>query len=115
MMAVSGASSGWKPNSERRRAVRSPAASARVTRTRMRFRTPDLRAALRRRGCGLYGWRARRETRRHLTFPIGSPMRVLGLETTCDETAAAVVALRRDGRGEILASEVLSQIAEHAP
>jgi N6-L-threonylcarbamoyladenine synthase len=41
-------------------------------------------------------------------------MRVLGLETTCDETAAAVVSLRGDGRGEIVANEVLSQIAEHA-
>jgi N6-L-threonylcarbamoyladenine synthase len=41
-------------------------------------------------------------------------MRVLGLETTCDETAAAIVALRPDGRGEIVANEVLSQIAEHA-
>jgi N6-L-threonylcarbamoyladenine synthase len=41
-------------------------------------------------------------------------MRVLGLETTCDETAAAVVALQGDGRGEIVANEVLSQIAEHA-
>jgi N6-L-threonylcarbamoyladenine synthase len=41
-------------------------------------------------------------------------MRVLGIETTCDETAAAVVGLRGDGRGDILASEVLSQIAEHA-
>src|SRR3954469_10249835 len=41
-------------------------------------------------------------------------MRVLGIETTCDETAAAVVGLADDGRGEILANEVLSQIAEHA-
>jgi N6-L-threonylcarbamoyladenine synthase len=41
-------------------------------------------------------------------------MRVLGLETTCDETAAAIVSLRADGRGEIVANEVLSQIAEHA-
>ena len=41
-------------------------------------------------------------------------MRVLGIETTCDETAAAVVALCADGRGEILSNEVLSQIAEHA-
>ncbi len=40
-------------------------------------------------------------------------MRVLGIETTCDETAAAVVrAARRSG--EILSNEVLSQIAEHA-
>ena len=41
-------------------------------------------------------------------------MRVLGIETTCDETAAAVVRLRPDGRGEILADEVMSQIAAHA-
>jgi N6-L-threonylcarbamoyladenine synthase len=42
-------------------------------------------------------------------------MRVLGIETTCDETAAAVVGIGGDGRGEILSNEVLSQIAEHAP
>ena len=42
-------------------------------------------------------------------------MRVLGIETTCDETAAAVVRLRSDGTGEILADEVMSQIAAHAP
>ncbi len=41
-------------------------------------------------------------------------MRVLGIETTCDETAAAVVRLRPDGEGEILADEVMSQIAAHA-
>jgi N6-L-threonylcarbamoyladenine synthase len=41
-------------------------------------------------------------------------MRVLGIETTCDETAAAVVASGYDGRGEVLSDEVLSQIAEHA-
>lgn len=41
-------------------------------------------------------------------------MRVLGLETTCDETAAAVVGLAGDGRGAILSNEVLSQIAQHA-
>ncbi len=41
-------------------------------------------------------------------------MRVLGIETTCDETAAAVVRLAPDGTGEILADEVMSQIAEHA-
>src|SRR3954449_3624304 len=42
-------------------------------------------------------------------------MRVLGIETTCDETAAAIVGVSEDGRGVILANEVLSQIAEHAP
>jgi N6-L-threonylcarbamoyladenine synthase len=41
-------------------------------------------------------------------------MLVLGIETTCDETAAAVVSSGFDGRGEILSNEVLSQIAEHA-
>lgn len=41
-------------------------------------------------------------------------MRVLGIETTCDETAAAVVRLPPGGSGEILSNEVLSQIAEHA-
>jgi N6-L-threonylcarbamoyladenine synthase len=41
-------------------------------------------------------------------------MRVLGIETTCDETAAAVVRLRPDGAGEILSDEVMSQIAAHA-
>jgi N6-L-threonylcarbamoyladenine synthase len=36
---------------------------------------------------------------------------VLGIETSCDETAAAVV----DGEGRILAEAVLSQLREHAP
>lgn len=42
-------------------------------------------------------------------------MRVLGIETTCDETAAAVVGLNPLGFGNILSNEVRSQIAEHAP
>ena len=42
-------------------------------------------------------------------------MRVLGIETTCDETAAAVVATDETGSGVILSNEILSQIAEHAP
>jgi N6-L-threonylcarbamoyladenine synthase len=41
-------------------------------------------------------------------------MRVLGIETTCDETAAAVVQLQPGGSGEILSNEIMSQIAEHA-
>ncbi|MBU1379027.1 MAG: tRNA (adenosine(37)-N6)-threonylcarbamoyltransferase complex transferase subunit TsaD [Alphaproteobacteria bacterium] len=40
---------------------------------------------------------------------------VLGLETSCDETAAAVVRRHADGRVEVLSSIVGSQIAEHAP
>ncbi|TCR67211.1 tRNA (adenosine(37)-N6)-threonylcarbamoyltransferase complex transferase subunit TsaD [Bosea sp. BK604] len=41
-------------------------------------------------------------------------MRVLGIETTCDETAAAIVAVERSGETKILSNEVLSQIAAHA-
>ncbi len=41
-------------------------------------------------------------------------LKILGIETTCDETAAAVVTLDEGERGKILANEVLSQIAEHA-
>ena len=39
---------------------------------------------------------------------------MLGIETSCDETAASVVALDADGRPEILSNVVLSQIEEHA-
>jgi N6-L-threonylcarbamoyladenine synthase len=42
-------------------------------------------------------------------------MLVLGIETTCDETAASVVRRHEDGRGEILSNIVLSQTDEHAP
>jgi N6-L-threonylcarbamoyladenine synthase len=38
---------------------------------------------------------------------------VLAFETSCDETAAAVVRRRGPGRGEILSNVVLSQIPEH--
>ncbi|MEE9313650.1 MAG: tRNA (adenosine(37)-N6)-threonylcarbamoyltransferase complex transferase subunit TsaD, partial [Rhizobiaceae bacterium] len=42
---------------------------------------------------------------------------VLGIETSCDETAASVVALRdnNDGPGRILSNVVFSQIEDHAP
>ena len=42
------------------------------------------------------------------------PMRVLGIETTCDETAAAVVERLSDDSGKILSNVVRSQIDEHA-
>jgi len=42
-------------------------------------------------------------------------MRILGIETTCDETAAAVVAVDNAGKGSILSNVVLSQVSEHAP
>ena len=42
------------------------------------------------------------------------PMLVLGIETTCDETAAAVVERQGDGSGRILSNVVHSQTEEHA-
>jgi N6-L-threonylcarbamoyladenine synthase len=44
----------------------------------------------------------------------GKPMLVLGIETTCDETAAAVVEWQSDGSGRILSNIVRSQTEEHA-
>ena len=41
-------------------------------------------------------------------------MRLLGIETSCDETAASVVALDDAGAPKILSSVVLSQIDDHA-
>ena len=41
-------------------------------------------------------------------------MLVLGIETTCDETAAAVIERAPDGSGRILSNIVRSQIEEHA-
>ena len=41
-------------------------------------------------------------------------MRMLGIETSCDETAASVVALDAAGMPRILSNVVLSQIDEHA-
>ncbi len=40
---------------------------------------------------------------------------VLGIETSCDETAAAVVRIGEDGRPVVLASVIASQAAAHAP
>jgi tRNA N6-adenosine threonylcarbamoyltransferase len=42
-------------------------------------------------------------------------MRLLGIETSCDETAAAIVERRPDGTGAILSNIVRSQLDEHAP
>ncbi|MFC4626535.1 tRNA (adenosine(37)-N6)-threonylcarbamoyltransferase complex transferase subunit TsaD [Daeguia caeni] len=42
-------------------------------------------------------------------------MRILGIETSCDETAAAIVERDEQGKGHILSNVVLSQIAEHEP
>src|SRR3984957_10367465 len=50
-----------------------------------------------------------------LKLEYDTPMLVLGIETTCDETAAAVVERQSDGSGRILSNIVRSQIEEHAP
>jgi N6-L-threonylcarbamoyladenine synthase len=47
--------------------------------------------------------------------PADRDLTVLGVETSCDETAAAVVRLAPGGHAEVLSSVVSSQIAEHAP
>jgi N6-L-threonylcarbamoyladenine synthase len=40
---------------------------------------------------------------------------VLGIETSCDETAAAIVERTAEGRGKILSQFVISQTSDHAP
>jgi N6-L-threonylcarbamoyladenine synthase len=40
---------------------------------------------------------------------------VLGIETSCDETAAAVACRHDDGSGEMLSNIVYSQLKDHAP
>jgi N6-L-threonylcarbamoyladenine synthase len=41
-------------------------------------------------------------------------MKILGIETSCDETAAAIVERSDDGRGTILSNIIRSQLEEHA-
>jgi N6-L-threonylcarbamoyladenine synthase len=41
-------------------------------------------------------------------------MKILGIESSCDETAASVVERLESGRGKILSNIVLSQIEQHA-
>jgi len=43
------------------------------------------------------------------------PCTILGIETSCDETAAAVVRRQPSGAAEILSEALLSQIEEHRP
>jgi N6-L-threonylcarbamoyladenine synthase len=45
---------------------------------------------------------------------MGSKLRILGIETSCDETAAAVVSRFNDGTGLVEADVVLSQLDEHS-
>jgi N6-L-threonylcarbamoyladenine synthase len=46
---------------------------------------------------------------------LARDLTVLGIETSCDETAAAVVRGRAPGPGAILSNVVATQIAEHKP
>ncbi|WP_420479714.1 tRNA (adenosine(37)-N6)-threonylcarbamoyltransferase complex transferase subunit TsaD [Brevundimonas sp. FT23028] len=48
------------------------------------------------------------------TVPDDAALTVLGLETSCDETAASVVRLTPDGVATVLSSVVHSQIDDHA-
>ena len=41
-------------------------------------------------------------------------LRILGIETSCDETAASIVVRHADGHGEIVSDVVLSQLEEHS-
>lgn len=45
----------------------------------------------------------------------GQPVTVLGLESSCDDSAAAIVRLHGDGRVEVLAERVINQNSDHAP
>ncbi len=45
----------------------------------------------------------------------GKPLTILGIETSCDETAAAVVRGSAPGPGKILSNVVFSQTEAHAP
>ncbi|APO76646.1 tRNA threonylcarbamoyladenosine biosynthesis protein Gcp [Rhizobium etli 8C-3] len=45
---------------------------------------------------------------------MASFLRILGIETSCDETAAAVVERDADGRSKVLSDVVLSQLDEHS-
>jgi len=47
--------------------------------------------------------------------PLTKPLTILGIETSCDETAAAVVRGSIPGPGEILSNIVFSQTDAHAP
>jgi N6-L-threonylcarbamoyladenine synthase len=49
-----------------------------------------------------------------MTPPPARDLTVLGIETSCDETAAAVVRRGKNGRGAILSDIVLSQVEDHA-
>ncbi|WP_275785613.1 tRNA (adenosine(37)-N6)-threonylcarbamoyltransferase complex transferase subunit TsaD [Pararhizobium gei] len=45
---------------------------------------------------------------------MSPPLLILGIETSCDETAASVVLRDENGHGEIVSDVVLSQLEEHS-
>ncbi|HRK69047.1 MAG TPA: tRNA (adenosine(37)-N6)-threonylcarbamoyltransferase complex transferase subunit TsaD, partial [Hyphomonas sp.] len=45
---------------------------------------------------------------------MARPLTILGIETSCDETAAAVLRLE-DGRATLLSDIIRTQLEEHAP
>ncbi len=45
----------------------------------------------------------------------GQPVTVLGLESSCDDSAAAIVRLNADGSTQVLAERVINQNSDHAP
>lgn len=53
-------------------------------------------------------------THYHLSDAPASGLLVLGLESSCDETAASVIRWDGDGRGAILSNIILSQSDDHA-
>jgi N6-L-threonylcarbamoyladenine synthase len=55
-----------------------------------------------------------RRAKRNRAAGLQDAMKILGIETSCDETAAAVVARTGEAAGAILSNVVLSQVAEHA-
>ncbi len=67
--------------------------------------------ALRRHGEGASAWRRKAQAKSGVTHskPCSYAMIVLGIETSCDETAAAVV----NGEREILSNVILSQLDQH--
>ncbi len=56
-----------------------------------------------------------RTARLPASLPSDNERIVLGIETSCDETAAAVVARSVSGKGRILSNVVRSQWSDHAP
>ena len=48
------------------------------------------------------------------SLKISGPIKVLGIESSCDETAASIILRHPDGSGEILSNIVRTQLKEHA-